>query len=257
MSKGIYHHRRFSAKQTNKLREIAGRSKRTFNFLDQREFEFLRSVVLDPATEYPEIGAVSKYWGFGPEHAPAKDIVPWLMPKLERLLGPHEVDFFAYQEAITPWKIHADIRWHESRIPYRVLLIPLDVEPNDGTVSYDSWPETNTVVFEQRNFLAHYPESSDDLIIPNTGQDHWLRSCDDPNVEALIPGRQIPEQDWNALFGHIPYEEAEGMTIDRINPWIPMSIMQWDNTALHAADDFLGHRIRTKRCFMIFTFLPE
>lgn len=255
LTHGIYIEQRFSEKQTEVLEKTAGSSKQILNFLSDEEFDFLRSISLDPNTVYPEIGKVSKYWGFGPQYKPADEINQWLIPKIEKIIGPCKIDFYAFQEAIIPWKIHADIRWDEVKIPYKVMLIPLDVEPTTGKVDVDNWPDTATIAFNQRNFMRKLPSKSDTVIIPNTGQDHWVRSCNDPCVEDLVEGYHITKETWNKFLTHVPYEHSEGLTIDSIHHWVPKSIMYWDNTALHAADDFLSHGIATKRCFMIFTYL--
>lgn len=215
----------------------------------------LRERVLDPGLKYPEHGKVSKYYGFGPEHDPAKGISDWLLPKLEQLIGPHKIAFMAYQEAIQPWHIHADIRWDEKEVPYKVLLMPLDVEPVTGAVDHDQWIDTYTIAFHQRNFLRALPEKGDEYIKPNTGMGHWPRPADDPGVEGLIEGYDIDQNTWNKYFSNLDYSYAQGLTIDKVNKWVPRSVMYWDNTALHAADNFLANGIRTKRSFMVFTYL--
>lgn len=255
MTQGIYINQRFDEKQTLLLEKTAGPSVQIFDFLSDEEFNFLRNISLSDDIVYPEIGKVSKYWGFGPQYKPADEINDWLIPKIEKYIGPCNIDFYAFQEAIIPWKIHADIRWDEVKVPYKVMLIPLDVEPNDGKIPVDKWPSTATITFNQRNYMRELPSKDGKQIIPNTGQDHWLRSCDDPCVEGLVEGYSIEKDIWNNFLTHVPYDHLEGLTIDRINYWVPKSIMYWDNTALHAADDFLSHGIKTKRCFMIFTYL--
>lgn len=255
MTHGIYVEQKFDEYQTQMLEKIAGPSGQQFDFLTDEEFNLLRSMSLDPNIVYPEVGKVSKYWGFGPQYKPADQINPWLIPKLQKLIGDFKIDFYAFQEAIVPWKIHADIRWDQVKIPHKVMLIPLDVEPKTGKVEVDKWPETATLTFKQRSFLRKYPEKANKIAVPNTGQDHWLRSYDDPCVEGLVDGYHIDKETWQKFLTHVPYEYLEGLTLDAINYWVPKSIMYWDNTALHAADDFLSHNIATKRCFMIFTFL--
>lgn len=255
MTQGIYIEQKFNKEQTQLLESTAGPSNQVLNFLTDQEFELLRSISLDPNTVYPEVGKVSKYWGFGPQYKPADTINDWLMPKIEQLIGPCQIDFYAFQEAIVPWKIHADIRWDAVKVPYKVMLIPLDVEPLSGKVETNQWPETATITFTQRNFMRKFAENNGKQVKPNTGQDHWLKSCEDPMVEGLVDGFQINKETWNRFLTHIPYDHCEGLSIDKIHHWIPKSIMYWDNTALHAADDFISHSIATKRCFMIFTYL--
>lgn len=253
MNYGLYVNQQFSEKQTKILEETASESQYFSDWLNDDEFNILRNISLN-ISEYPEVGKVSKYWGFGFADEPAKNISPWLLPKLKKTLGPHKIAFMAFQEAINPWRIHADIRWDEKEVPYKVLLIPLDVEPISKTVSFDDWIDTFTITFHQRNFMRSLPKSDGKISTPNTGQSHWVRSCDDPSVEQILPGYHISQEFYKKYFTHIPYEYLEGLTIDKINKWIPKSMMYWDNTALHCADDFLSQGIKTKRCFMIFTY---
>lgn len=255
MNQHVYIKQRFDQEQTSKLLEVAGPSQQVMDFLTDAEFNLLRSRILDPKLEYPESGKVSKYWGFGPIYEPAKDINPWLIPKIHNLIGPCEIDFYAYQEAKLPWKIHADIRWYPDKIPHKVFLIPLDVEPNSGPVAVSDWPETHTITFSQRNLMRMLPEKNGKAVLGNSDQDSWDRSWDDPCVEDCVPGYHISEDFWSKHLGHVPYDHAEGLTLDGIFKWEPKSIMFWDNTMLHASDDFLGHGIKTKRSFMIFTYL--
>ena len=255
MKQGVFIKQSFTSEQTKRLEESSGPSQYITDWLSDDEFSLLRSIALDPKITYPEIGRVSKYWGFGPEHEPARNISPWLLPKLDQLLGSYKIAFLAFQEAIQPWQIHADIKWNETEVPYKVLLVPLDVEPITGPVSSDQWPDTNTITFNQRNFLRQLPDSEGEVTKLNTGQGHWLRPYDDPCVEGLIPGYHISTELWSRYLSHIDYSYAEGLTIDKINTWKPKSMMYWDHNALHTADDFPGHGIRTKRCFMIFTYL--
>lgn len=255
MNQHVYIKQRFNQEQTDKLLDIAGPSKQINDFLSDDEFNMLRSRILDPNLQFPESGKVSKYWGFGPIYDPAKDINPWLIPKIHDLIGPCEIDFYAYQEAKLPWKIHADIRWYADKVPHKVFLIPLDVEPFSGPVDVNEWPDTHTITFEQRNLMRQLPDKDGRLVLGNTDQDNWDRSWEDPCVEGCIPGYHISEVFWSTHLSHISYEHSEGLTIEGVHKWVPKSILFWDNTMLHSSDDFLGHDIRTKRSFMIFTYL--
>ena len=252
---GVYIERKFTDEQTAKLEAMSGPSGHIANFLTDSEFELLRSMVLDPNMVYPEVGKVSKYWGFGTPYKPADQINDWLIPKLETVFGKFNVDFYAFQEAIHPWRIHADIRWEESKLPYKFVLFPLDVEPVTGPVGINEWPDTYTVTFKQHDFKRSLPENGTKRLKPNTNQEAWPRPWDDPKIERLEPGYHIDKATWDKYFTHIPYEHAEGLTIDLINKWQPRAMMYHDQTALHCASNFHNEGIRTKRCFIVATYL--
>jgi hypothetical protein len=123
--------------------------------------------------DYPEQGKVSKYWGFGWD-TPTGQMLKWIKPKIDEILDGWELDFFAIQEAINPWKLHTDIRWYADKIPYKVILMPMDVEPISGAVEPEDWPETYTAAFTQRNFLSRWPEVTKTTLVGND-QSQWVR----------------------------------------------------------------------------------
>lgn len=261
----------FTDEQEKKLRASCGVSHCIENFLTDSEFALCRKLVLNKKN-YPEHGEVSKYWGFGWDSG-AGPLLKWLKEKVDTILPNWKLDYLAIQEGITPWKIHPDINWHPDRIPYKVMLLPMDVEPVTGPVSIDEWPETYSIAFHQHNFLSKQPVEvvttlSDDMVIDKSQQNYHAHShgniyakvnrpYDDPSVEGLQPGYHISEELWNKHFSHMPYEYSEGLTLDSMHQWIPKSVMLWDSSALHCADNFLSKNIKTKRSLMIFTVLDE
>jgi len=245
----LYEPKSFTAEQEKILRDSASPSWYQENFLTTDEFIFCRDFVLS-VTQWPEHGKTSKYWGFGADtgFGPKLD---WLLQKVKNLIPNSELDFFAVQEAIIPWKIHPDIRWYADKSPYKVVLLPMDVEPISGTVSVDNWPETFTITFDQRNFLSRWTHDAK-AVTGNDDQSRWPAPFRNPQVEGCVKGHVISQDTWQKYFTHVPYDHLEGLTIDKINCWRPCSIMHWDNTAMHCADDFVSRGIKTKRSLMLF-----
>lgn len=252
----VYESKSFTPEQESLLRASAGESRCIENFLTDKEFSICQKIVLNTKS-WPEHGKVSKYWGFDFNNGPGP-MIKWLKNKVDEILPDWQLDFLAVQEAINPWKIHADIRWYADRIPYKVILMPMDVEPTSGPVNPDEWPETYTVAFNQRNYLTQWT-AEEKQVYGQVGNDQsdWVRPYENIKVENLQNGYHISTQDWQKHFTHIPYDHLEGLTIDKMHQWKPKSLFYWDNTALHCADDFLAHGITTKRCLMIFTFLKN
>ena len=242
-----YHAKSFNEEQETTLRAIADVSFYQEDFLTQAEFDQCRELTLS-VKEWPEHGRTSKYWGFGEDNGFGPQLA-WLLKKVQTIVPNFELDFYACQEAINPWKIHADIRWYEDRIPYKVVLLPMDVEPMSGPVAWDQWPETASLSFHQRNFLTKWDREGG---LGNTDQSEWDRPIDNIQFEGMVPGYHISKETWDQYLTHVPYDHLEGLTIDKINAWRPRSIMYWDNTALHCADNFLAKNIKTKRSLMLF-----
>ena len=247
-----YQQKSFTRDQESRLRASSGPSVYIPNFLTAKEFEFCRQLVMRPI-DYPEHGKVSKYWGFGWD-TPTGQLLKWIKPKIDAILDGWELDFFAIQEAINPWKLHADIRWYADKIPYKVILMPMDVEPVSGAVDSENWPETYTAAFHQRNFLSRWPEVPR-ITLEGNNQSRWVRPLDHIQYEGFIPGYHVTKDDWQKYFSHLPYSDLEGLTLDKIHQWTPRSLFYWDNTAVHCADNFLGNNIKTKRSLMLFTVL--
>ena len=248
-----YQAKSFTPDQETILRSTANRSYYQENFLTQDEFDLCRRLVL-AVNEWPEHGKTSKYWGFGLDNGVGPQLL-WLLKKVQAIVPHFDLDFFAIQEAIIPWKIHADIRWSQDYIPYKVVLLPMDVEPVTGPIEPDVWPKTATITFHQRNFLSVWNKSAADKISKtgNTDQSDWPKPIDNVQFEGMETGYQIDYSIWKEYLTHLPYDHLEGLVIDQINIWRPRSIMYWDNTALHCADNFLSTHIKTKRSLMLFS----
>jgi hypothetical protein len=257
MSQHVYEDNEFTPEQEKKLRQIASPSSYIKNFLTDIEFTICRDLTMS-VKDWPEHGGVSKYWGFGRDNGYGP-YLEWLYEKIKVLDPDINFDFWAIQEAIIPWKIHADIRWYKDKIPHKVYLLPMDVEGKDNHV-YDTadWPDTYTISFEQRNFMRNARVSAVEIDKDqNVGNDqtNWKLPINNPKYENLQSGFSIDKETWQKYLNHMDYKWAEGLTIDQIDKWEPGAIMSWDNTALHAADDFSSNGIATKRSLMLFTTL--
>lgn len=240
-----YRDNRFTEQQVEKMRSADGSSKTFYDFISDDELQFLRKTIANKV--YPESGKTSKYAGASykdPEGLVLKRIFD---DKIKNIIGDYELDFFAWQEAINPWKVHADIRWYSDRIPYKVVLIPLDVVSED-----DKWKDTHTITFKQRNYLEGNTNSNAGAR-GNTDQSDWARPCDQPGVQNKVDGFHITEEQHRKYFSHMPYEHLEGLQIDNIYKWTPGSCVIWDQNQLHCADNFQKNGIVTKLSLIFFT----
>ena len=249
MSQHLYISNSFTQQQISVMEKNNQPSTKIKNFLNQSEFKTLKDM-LDTITQWPEVGKTSKYHGMSyKDGIVGKTLKKILDNKVKQWIGDYELDFFAFQEAIQPWKIHADLRWYEDKIPGKSILIPLDVvSDNNG----QEWQDTYTIAFKQRNYkrIVNDPGRKQ---IGNSDQKNWSKPKDNPSVEMINPGFHVSKADHSKYFSHMDYEWLEGLEIDACHLWEPLSAFVWDQCALHCADNFLEKGIKTKKCLIFFT----
>ena len=240
-----YADKTFTTDQVAQIKAKDGPSSTIQNFISTAEFDFLQREI--KKISFPEQGETSKYFGASFQDDFAKGIKDIFEEKLQDLIGDHVLDFFAWQEAINPWKIHADLRWYSDKLPYKVILIPLDVESD-----LDTWKDTYTIAFKQRNYLEGNSDT-DKKTKGNDDQTKWKRPFDRPGTRNLAKGYSISRKQHTEYFSHMDYDFLEGLEIDNIFKWEPYSAVTWDQNQLHCADNFLANGIKTKRSLIFFT----
>ena len=240
-----YADKTFSNDQVDQMKSHDGPSRTYENFISIDELNYLREEI--KKITYPEHGETSKYFGASFNDEFAKDLQKIFEDKLHELIGDHRLDFFAWQEAINPWKIHADLRWYADKLPYKVVLIPIDVESGQ-----DNWMDTYTIAFKQRDYREGNT-NTDATKKGNDDQSKWKRPFDKPGTRNLSSGYSITKQEHQKYFSHMDYSWLEGLDIDNIYKWTPCSAVVWDQNQLHCADNFLDKGIKTKRSLIFFT----
>jgi len=242
----VYLHNAYTESQIAQMQSTDSDTIIVDNFITGEQLKELRSYI--DSIEYPEHGKTSKYAGSAYEHPPYGPRIKELIhEKLLEHIGEHQLDFFAWQEAILPWKIHADLRWYADKIPHKVILIPLDVISDK-----EGWDDTHSITFKQRNYLRNNP-NTDIGKKGNSDQKNWKRAIDNLNTEGCINGYSIDEDTWKNYLSHVPYEHLEGLEIDKIYKWKPGSAVIWDANQLHCADNFLARKIKTKLSIIAMT----
>ena len=251
MHDGYYVHNRYTDEQLDLMESKNINSGELVNFINQDELAFCRKMI--DTISWPEVGGTSKYHGASwvdPIGQPLKEI---FYDKLGDHLGDYELDFFAFQEGIKPWKIHSDMRWYPDRLPYHVTLVPLDVISNDSSI--EGWAETYSLTFKQRDFKRYAP-NDDSKKATNTDQSHWLRPIEKENTEGCIKGYSITPEIHSQYMSHMPYDWMEGLELETIFRWEPGNAGHWDQNQLHCADNFLARNIKTKLSLIFFTNHP-
>ena len=139
MSQHVYLDNSYTDEQIAKMQSSDSGSWVIDNFISSADVNELRKII--DTVDYPEHGSTSKYAGSAYEHPPYGPIMREIFHnKLTSEIGDHKLDFFAWQEAIKPWKIHADLRWYADKIPHKVILIPLDVISHNTSHSVVAYP---------------------------------------------------------------------------------------------------------------------
>ena len=236
---------KYTENQVKRMQSADGRSKTFHNVISQEQLKYLQDII--KKIKYPEVGKTSKYAGASFRDPVGQKIKEIFHKPLKKIIGEYELDFYAWQEAINPWKIHADIRWYKDKLPYKVILFPLDVISDS-----DSWKDTYTIAFKQRDYLEGNSNSNKGQH-GNTDQSEWTRPYENPGVHNLINGYSISEDEHKKYFSHMPYEHIKGLEIDNVFKWTPGSCVTWDQDQLHCADNFLANDIKTKLSLIFFT----
>ena len=242
----LYQDNCYNEQAIAQMKSTDGNSFTLKDWITTDELEKLRKMF--DKIKWPEHGTVSKYAGFSYSDPISKPIKEIFAQKLHDAIGDHQLDFFAFQEAINPWKIHADLRWYNDKVPHKVILVPLDVISN---VSTDKWSDTYSIAFDQRNYLRK-PRGTGDTE-GNVDQDSWIRPIDNQQVEECTEGYSIDPAMHKKYFSHMPYEYLEGLTINNMFRWSPCDAVVWDQSQLHCADNFLANNITTKHSLIFFT----
>ena len=241
----VYIDNRFTTEQVTRMQSASGPSNTFHNVITQEELEFLQQEI--KKINYPETGKTSKYAGASYDDPQGKIIKDIFDYKLRKIIGDHELDFFAWQEAIKPWKVHADLRWYPDKLPYKVVLFPIDVISDQ-----DNWKDTYTIAFKQRDYLEANSNNNEGYK-GNTDQSTWSRPCERPGVHNLVEGFKISREEHELYFSHMPYDFLEGLEIDNVFKWTPGSCVTWDQNQLHGADNFIKNNIKTKLSLIFFT----
>ena len=236
---------KFTEDQVEKMQSKDSASKKFHDFINSDELELLQRMI--KKMHFPEKGQTSKYAGASYNDPQGIILKKIFDDKIQDIIGEYELDFFAWQEAIKPWKIHADIRWYPDKLPYKVILVPLDVISEQA-----NWADTYTISFKQRNYLQSNPNTYVEKK-GNTDQSDWKRPIDDSGTCNVVKGYSISKEQHTRYFSHMPYEFLEGLEIDDIFKWTPGSCVVWDQNQLHCADNFLANNIKTKLSLIFFT----
>lgn len=210
------------------------------DFVSKSELEMLRAdAVGSPGRENKKANIQCSFFDW-----PNK-LKPLLIDRLRKILGRFDESQVEgnYFSTPYPYIAHVDTGKDLSVIPYKVILIPLDISPGQNC---------GTVFFHQRyhglsaNFSKGFPGFK-------TEYNQDLFSYDEvENLNADVP---VNDAVYEKYLTHIPKSTLQGFTVEKIVDWQLGSAIVFDRCQIHCATDFRKNGIVSKSGLSIFTRL--
>jgi len=69
----------------------------------------------------------------------------------------------------------------------------------------------------------------------------------------IVNNNDFNKKDYEKYMTHQPYEDCQSLEIDKVVSWEIGSIMTWDRSRIHSADNFLKNNVISKTCMAMFT----
>tara|TARA_R100000152_G_C6767311_1_gene192487 strand:- start:166 stop:1035 length:870 start_codon:yes stop_codon:yes gene_type:complete len=191
-----------------------------------------------------------------------------------------------------PLRIHADMGRDPSLIPYKNILIPLYVRgaPTTYTVlfkqkwygesslfSKDSDISSGDYFFKDANGKFVYIKDANELltqlkfnlnkVVNFCGGEFFASEDTIGEIEALLKQARYSKRTnkhitnnvpfnknhYEKYLSHQPYEDLQGLEIDRIIEWHPGDVITFDRSTIHCASNFLKEGVTEKLAVAMFT----
>ena len=176
-----------------------------------------------------------KFRGIHPEHR----LYDWfnnkVFAKICQALGRTDLLFANawYNDDLKPQTLHSDYYHVDRGVPGLAMLIPVSVDNDYGMPKI-----VRTVIFNETD-------------TNNSGHD-WDRTVWDQNRR---PKENNAVQYSDTYLGHLRRDDLECLTVQNIVNWKTGSVICWDESLLHASDDFLNNGITSKQAIVIHTYV--
>ena len=69
----------------------------------------------------------------------------------------------------------------------------------------------------------------------------------------IINNKDFDKDDYEKHMTHQPYEDCQGLEIDKVVPWDVGSLLSWDRSRIHCSDNFIKNNVISKTCIAVFT----
>ena len=194
------------------------------NVFSLEEIQLINNMVCKikdhPGLIYSDTQLIARTNGFQQKSLVYKFVEKTVVSKAEKLLNRKlHLGTGMLLDARIPFKIHTDYVKNDQH-PDMVLLIPLNLEPL----------QTNTIIFNEVccDHFDQYRQNNNKL---------------EHNALGLHP----------TLMSHETVDHLEYVSLLKICPWHPGSLIYWDRKLLHASDNFsncvISCESRFKPCF--------
>lgn len=191
-----------------------------------------------------------------------------------------------------PLRIHADMGRDSNLIPYKNILIPLYVKgaPTTYTILFkQKWYGGSSLFSKDPNISSgdhFFKDSSGKFIYIKDANELLIRLKSNLNnvvdfcggeffasehtigeIKALLKqGRYskrtnqhitsdapFNKSHYEKYLSHQPYEDLQGLEIDRVIEWHPGDVITFDRSTIHCASNFLEEGVTEKLAVAIFT----
>jgi len=168
----------------------------------------------------------------------------WLKDKIIKILGNVEftASFFFYTDR--PHVIHNDDTYELPKV-YKGITIPLE---------YLGGSQHPYLCFFHQYYLEGPAKFFNGGV--NFPEFYNKNITDYKDVQGLSE-EGITETIRLRYLSHLRSEWLEGLTFDRVLPWVPGNMLVFDSTRLHCASNFLQQGIKSKLGISVFTKLSD
>ena len=195
-----------------------------------------------------------------------------------------------------PLRIHSDMGKDPNLIPYKNILIPLYVRGAETTHTIlfkQKWygesslfsktitGMSNDYFFKDISSKFVYVEDASDFVnklrsnmggvVKHAGGSFLSTVSSIEEIEALLRQKRysartdkhitnnkpFDKDQYEKYLTHQPYEDLEGLEIDKIIPWYPGDIITFNRSTIHCASNFLNEGVTEKLAIAMFTIIED
>ena len=195
-----------------------------------------------------------------------------------------------------PLRIHSDMGKDTNLIPYKNILIPLYVRGAKTTYTIlfkQKWYGESSLFSKTMTGISSdyffkdiddkfvYVEDATDFVnklksnigsvVRYAGESFLSSTSSIEEIEALLRQKRysvrtdkhitsnepFDKVQYEKYLTHQPYEDLEGLKIDKIVPWCPGDIITFNRSTIHCASNFLNEGVTEKLAIAMFTIIED
>jgi len=139
-------------------------------------------------------------------------------------------------KAVQPYGLHTDSVTHlDGYRPYKDIIIPLHIEGNQGTyVTFNQRYRGHATMFMKGRDIASFANYHN-VVKNQSYKDYGVENIDESNPDHETLKKIMPK--------HIPVSVYDGLSIEKISPWVHGTAIVQDTSVLHAPTEFKNSKI--------------